>query len=98
MSEAEHALFAFVLMPFSENLDDIYRLGIKEPATTLGIKAERVDEQLYREPILERIYRQIEVADIVIADMTGRNPNVLGDRKQSQQQNKGEPTRIDRRC
>ena len=38
MSEAEHALFAFVLMPFSENLDDIYRLGIKEPATTLGIK------------------------------------------------------------
>ena len=38
MSEAEHALFAFVLMPFSENLDDIYRLGIKEPATTLVLK------------------------------------------------------------
>src|SRR4051794_41173526 len=25
----------------------------------------------------DRIYRQIEVADIVIADMTGKNPNVF---------------------
>jgi Nucleoside 2-deoxyribosyltransferase len=26
---------------------------------------------------LERIYRQIEAADIIIADMTGQNPNVF---------------------
>ena len=39
--------------------------------------AERIDEQLYQEGILERIYRQIEVADIIIADMTGQNPNVF---------------------
>ena len=39
--------------------------------------AERVDEQIYREGILERIYRQIEAADIIIADMTGQNPNVF---------------------
>lgn len=77
MTETEHDLFAFVLMPFSAEFDDVYRLGIKEPAATLGIKAERVDEQLYRETILDRIYRQIEAADIVIADMTGRNPNVF---------------------
>jgi nucleoside 2-deoxyribosyltransferase len=36
-----------------------------------------VDEQLYREGMLERIYRQVEIADIIIADMAGRNPNVF---------------------
>ena len=46
-------------------------------AAELGILAERVDEQLFTEGILDRIYRQIELADIVIAEMTGQNPNVF---------------------
>lgn len=58
--------FAFILMPFDKSFDDIYKLGIKETATTLGILAERVDEQIYSEGILERIYRQIELADLVL--------------------------------
>lgn len=70
-------LFAFVLMPFSSEFDDIYKLGIKESAKQLGIRAERVDEQIYSEGILERIYRQIDLADIIIADMTGQNANVF---------------------
>jgi len=49
-------LFAFVLMPFDSSFDDLYRFGIKEPAKELGILAERVDEQIYREGILDRIY------------------------------------------
>ena len=69
--------FAFVLMPFDGIFDDTYRFGIKETAESLDIVAERVDEQIYQESILDRIYRQIELADIVIADMTGRNPNVF---------------------
>lgn len=70
-------LFAFVLMPFHSSFDDIYRLGIKETARNLGVLAERVDEQIFREGILERIYRQIEAADIILADMSGQNPNVF---------------------
>ena len=77
MSENNDDLFAFVLMPFSAEFDDIYRFGIKEPAAELGIAAERVDEQIYRETILERVYRQIDVAHIIIADMSGQNPNVF---------------------
>jgi hypothetical protein len=69
--------FAFVLMPFDSTFDDVYRIGIKEAAASLDILAERVDEQIYQEGILERIHRQIEVADIVIADMSGKNPNVF---------------------
>jgi hypothetical protein len=69
--------FAFVLMPFDSAFDDIYKLGIQSTAIESGVVAERVDEQKYSETILERIYRQIEIADFIIADMTGRNPNVF---------------------
>jgi hypothetical protein len=67
----ESKIFAFVLMPFDKAFDDIYKLGIKETASQLGLLAERVDEQIFREGILERIYRQIEVADLILADMSG---------------------------
>lgn len=69
--------FAFVLMPFSSEFDDVYRLGIKKTCEAEGFVAERVDEQKFSENILERIYRQIAASDIVVADMTGRNPNVF---------------------
>lgn len=73
----DESLFAFVLMPFSDDFQDIYKLGIKAVAFEKGVIAERVDEQFYTESILERIYRQIDTADFIIADMTGRNPNVF---------------------
>jgi hypothetical protein len=70
-------LFAFVLMPFGEKFDDIYKLGIKSITKDKGVIAQRVDEQIYTESILERIYSQIDNADFIIADMTGKNPNVF---------------------
>jgi nucleoside 2-deoxyribosyltransferase len=71
-------MFAFVLMPFDAAFDDVYKLGIKDTAEKLGIRAERVDEQIFhKENILERIYNQIDAADLIIADLTGRNPNVF---------------------
>lgn len=69
--------FVFVLMPFHKDFDDIYRLGIKQTAEQAGLRAERVDEQMYSESMLERIYQQIGAADIIVADMTGQNPNVF---------------------
>lgn len=75
MSDDE--IFSFVLMPFHGDFEDVYRMGIKETASQLGIKAERVDEQIFSEGILERIYRQIDVSDIVVADMSGQNANVF---------------------
>ena len=64
-------------MPFDRGFQDIYQFGIKKTAEELGIVAERVDEQHFTETILERVYRQIENADFIIAEMTGRNPNVF---------------------
>jgi hypothetical protein len=69
--------FVFVLMPFSKGYDDIYQVGIKPACKNAGAYAERVDEQLFQESILDRVYNQIAKADIIISDMTGRNPNVF---------------------
>jgi hypothetical protein len=69
--------FAFVVMPFDNKFDDIYKLGIFEAAKLAGFYAERVDEQIFVENITDRIYNQISKADIIIADMTGRNANVF---------------------
>jgi hypothetical protein len=69
--------FVFVLMPFSEEFKDIYEVGIKPACQAAGAYCERVDEQIFLENILERIYSQIIKADIIVAEMTGRNPNVF---------------------
>lgn len=64
-------------MPFDGEFDDVYQIGIKESCAAAGAYCERVDEQIFEERILDRIYNQISKADVVIADMTGRNPNVF---------------------
>jgi hypothetical protein len=69
--------FVFVLMPISAEFSDIYKFGIKGAAEDVNAYAERVDEQIFTEGILQRIINQIAKADVVVADMTGRNPNVF---------------------
>jgi hypothetical protein len=69
--------FVFVLMPFAKEYDDIYKLGIKEACKNADAYCERVDEQIFTGSILDRIYNQIAKADLIISDMTGRNPNVF---------------------
>jgi len=69
--------FVFVLMPFDRDFDDVYALGIKRACEQAGAYAERVDEQLFQESILNRIYNQIAKADVIVADLSGRNPNVF---------------------
>src|SRR3954469_17439234 len=69
--------YAFVLMPFDPSFSDIYKYGIKGAAEDAGAYAERVDEQIFTEGMLERIFNQINKADLIIADMTGKNANVF---------------------
>ncbi|GAA0668246.1 hypothetical protein [Rheinheimera tangshanensis] len=69
--------FVFVLMPFDEALNDTYKFGIKGAAEDAGAYAERLDEQIFNEGMLDRIFNQINKADVIVADMTGRNPNVF---------------------
>jgi hypothetical protein len=77
MEDTRPKMFVFVLMPFSSEFTDIYELGIKQASKDVGAYCERVDEQIFMESILERIYNQIAKADVIVADLTGRNPNVF---------------------
>jgi hypothetical protein len=69
--------FVFVIMPFSGEWNDHYEFGVKPACESAGASCERVDEQIFLESILERIYSQIARADVVVAELTERNPNVF---------------------
>lgn len=77
MEQTTPKTFVFVLMPFSEKFIDVYKVGIKPACKDAGAYCERVDEQIFVENILERVYNQIAKADLVVSEMTGRNPNVF---------------------
>lgn len=69
--------FCFVLMPFASEFNDVYEFGIKGACTDAGLYCERVDEQVFLGSMLDRIYSQISRADILVADMSGKNSNVF---------------------
>jgi len=77
MESTSRKPFVFVLMPFDSRFDDVYKFGIKGAAEDAEAYAERVDEQMFVEGILDRILNQINEADVIVADMTERNPNVF---------------------
>jgi nucleoside 2-deoxyribosyltransferase len=70
-------LSVFVVMPFAKEFFDEYELAIKPACLQAGADCTRVDEQLFMENILDRIYGQIAKCDVIVAEMTGRNPNVF---------------------
>lgn len=68
---------AFILMPFKEELTQIYEGFIKPPLESLGYIVKRADDIYSPTPILKDILNSIEQADMLIAELTGRNPNVF---------------------
>lgn len=73
----ENAKLVFVLMPFSEVDKEIYEDVIKPSMNELGLNCLRADEIFGFKAIMEDILRYIATAKIIIADVTGRNPNVF---------------------
>lgn len=69
--------FIFVIMPFADEFRDVYHVAIKDACEKAGAYCERLDEQIFKESMLDRIYNQIAKADVLISDMSGRNPNVF---------------------
>lgn len=67
----------FVIMPFSDDLDDIWEVGIKDTVEGLGFNCYRADGVLTPGFIVDQIYDSISNADLIIGEMTGKNPNVF---------------------
>jgi hypothetical protein len=66
----------FVAMPFSEEMEDVFIFGIQGPVNAAGFLCERVDMATFTGDILTRIKSRIETAALIVADLTGANPNV----------------------
>lgn len=66
----------FVLTPFNPMFSEDYEL-IKETCTDVGFNCSRGDEQYFNSDIFAHILKQLVKARIIIANLNGRNPNVL---------------------
>ncbi|MDH3501279.1 MAG: hypothetical protein OEL69_02075 [Nitrosopumilus sp.] len=64
-------------MPFRENFDRIYKNNVKPIATKLDYRVLRADDIFTPTVIIEDIWEQLNKAKFIIADVTGRNPNVF---------------------
>ena len=77
-STAEDPNLVFVAMPFSSVFDARFDKGIRVPLEEDGYRVVRTDRIFGNsELIMSRIVRHIQSAFIVVADITGSNPNVL---------------------
>jgi hypothetical protein len=74
--ESKNKPHVFVAMPFGKEMNDVFRFGIQGPVNEAGLLCERVDMTTFTGDILARIKSRIETATLVIADLTGANPNV----------------------
>lgn len=70
---------AFVLMPFRDELTEIYNTLIKPTVEKeeFGLVSRRADDIKSNQAIIQDIWKSICEARIVIADLTGLNPNVM---------------------
>lgn len=69
--------YAFVLMPFEKKFEDIYYFGIRGAVEDADFYCERADEIQFTGGVIEKVKEHIKKADVVIAEMTGQNPNVF---------------------
>jgi hypothetical protein len=69
--------FVFVLMPFREEHFVIYERTVKPTLESLGCKVEHAKDAHTVERIVDAIYSQIARAQFIVADTTGKNPNVF---------------------
>jgi hypothetical protein len=68
----------FVLMPFNESWSErIWNRHIKPTIEKIGMKCIRADDILGSNIIVEDIWEKINSANIIIADITKKNPNVF---------------------
>ena len=67
----------FYLGPFAEPFNTVYSDHVVPALRGLGMTVERADEIFSTDVIIEDVWRGINAANFVIADVTSKNPNVL---------------------
>lgn len=67
----------FVIIPSGGSFDNVYTRLIKDPLETAGFRVTRAQDLSSARSILKDIIQGIENSDIIVADLTGLNPNVF---------------------
>lgn len=67
----------FVLMPFEPGLTAVYNNIVKPAVESKGLVARRADDITSNNAIMNDIWKSICEARFIIADLSGRNPNVM---------------------
>ena len=67
----------FYLCPFADPFHQVYSDHVKSAAVRSGFTIDRADEIYGTQPIIEDIWTAINCAAVIVADVTGRNPNVM---------------------
>ncbi|MDP2037175.1 MAG: ClpX C4-type zinc finger protein [Ignavibacteria bacterium] len=67
----------FYLCPFEEPFNTIYKDHSKPAIESSGFIIKRSDEIFGTQPIIEDIWEAINSSEVIIADVTGKNPNVM---------------------
>jgi hypothetical protein len=71
-------LDCFVLMPFKPDLNEVYSKALAPAVHAVpGLRCTRADEIYGPRPIMPDVWHSIRTSHFIIADLTGRNPNVL---------------------
>ena len=66
----------FVIMPFSDDMFDVFMLGIRWVTERLDMVAKRADDIDHSGQIIGEIQAAIREYDIIVGDTSGANPNV----------------------
>jgi nucleoside 2-deoxyribosyltransferase len=73
----EERPLAFLALPSQGNASLDLATQIGDVLKQQGIEAMRPDDISTANPVVEQVQASIRRADLVVADLTGRNPNVL---------------------
>jgi len=66
-----------VLLPIGRTFDRVFSDAILPCATELRMQTARVSTEFSSAGALARVHEQIQSSELIVADLTGRNPNVL---------------------
>jgi hypothetical protein len=67
----------FTIMPFHSDFEDVWSGGIQRAASGTGLMPVRIDMITKSAAITDDIVRAIEIAEVVVVDVTRNNPNVM---------------------
>lgn len=75
-TEARDSSLVAVMMPFDTEYDAVYD-AIKEAVSDAGLYCQRVDDIWDSDHIMTDVASLLWRAEVIVADLTGRNPNVF---------------------